>query len=419
MLAIGERVIFRHPLVRSAAYRSAAIEDRRAVHLALAEATDREADPDRRAWHLAAATTGPDEQVAAELERSAGRAQARGGVAAAAAFLKRSVALTLDPVRRAERCLAAAQAHLQAGAFDEALQLLASAEAGSLDELGRARVELLRGQIAFASSAGGEASALLLKAARQLESLDPALARETYLDAWGAAMFAGESARVGTLEEVSRAAHLGTPTDLRSAPDRPAAGRPFPPGQRRTRRAAPKLSRAVSVFAEGEIAMAEALRWGWLAQMTRELRCGTMESYRVVSDRLLQFAREAGLLVHLHLYLTGLGLLTTWRGDFAAAASLIAEVDAIAEATGTRLARYGGPDSRRLAGQGSRGLCADRGREEERARLPGRASGCHFASGYPRFCTTVLAATSRPWWRPSAPARTGRSWACARGRVLS
>ena len=123
LLAIGERVTFRHPLVRSAVYRSAAVEDRRAVHLALAEATDREADPDRRAWHLAAAAAGPDEQVALELERSAGRAQARGGLAAAAAFLQRAVALTADPARRADRALAAAQASLQAGAFDAALGL--------------------------------------------------------------------------------------------------------------------------------------------------------------------------------------------------------------------------------------------------------------------------------------------------------
>jgi hypothetical protein len=204
LLDIGERVIFRHPLVRSAVYRSASIEDRRAVHLALAEVTDREADPDRRAWHLAAAATGPDEQVAAELERSAGRAQARGGVAAAAAFLKRSVALTLDPARRAERAVAAAQAHLQAGAFDAALQLLAGAETGSLDELGRARVELLRAQIGLASSWGGEAPVLLLEAAKRIEPLDVALARETYLDAWVAAFFAGGFARAGTLGEVSR-----------------------------------------------------------------------------------------------------------------------------------------------------------------------------------------------------------------------
>ena len=340
LLAIGERVIFRHPLVRSAVYRSAAVEDRRAVHLALAEVTDPEADPDRRAWHLAAATTGPDEEVAAELERSAGRAQARGGVVAAAAFLKRSVALTLDPGRRAERCLDAAQAHLQAGALDDALRLLASAEAGQLDGLGRARLELLRGQIAFATRPGDEASALLLKAARRLESLDPALARETYLDAWGAAMFGGETGRVGTLEEVSRAAL--------SAPQPTSAPRPIDlllEGwsllvSEGGAVGAPTLSRAVSLVAEGEIAMAEALRWGWLAQMTAGC-LWDLESYRVVSERLLHFTREAGLLVEQHLLLTGLGLLATWCGDFAAAASRIAEVDAITEATQTALPRYG------------------------------------------------------------------------------
>jgi DNA-binding CsgD family transcriptional regulator len=340
LLVIGELVIFRHPLVRSAVYGSAAVGDRRAAHLALAEATDQDVDPDRRAWHLAAATAGPDEQVAAELERSAGRAQARGGVAAAAAFLKRSVALTLDPARRAERSLAAAQAHLQAGAFDDALRLLASGETGSLDELGRARVELLRGQIAFATSPGDEASALLLKAAKQLESQDPAFARETYLDAWGAAMFGGETGRVGTLEEVSRAAL--------SAPQPTSAPRPIDlllEGwsllvSEGGAVGAPTLSRAVSLVAEGEIAMAEALRWGWLAQMTAAC-LWDLESYRVVSERLLYFTREAGLLVEQHLLLTGLGLLATWCGDFTAAASRIAEVDTITEATQTALPRFG------------------------------------------------------------------------------
>jgi hypothetical protein len=178
LLAIGEHVTFLHPLVRSAIYRSASVQQRRAVHLALAEVTDAQADTDRRAWHLAAAAAGPNEEVASELERSAGRARARGGLAAAAAFLRRSVALTRNPARRVDRALAAAQASLHAGAFDAALGLLTVAEASTLDELGRARVELLRGQVASAS-AGTEAPAQLLKAASRLAPLDPSLARET------------------------------------------------------------------------------------------------------------------------------------------------------------------------------------------------------------------------------------------------
>ena len=172
LLELGGRVEFAHPLVRSAAYRSAAADDRHRVHRALADATVAETDPDRRAWHRARAAPGPDEEVAAELERSAGRAQARGGVAAAAAFLQRSAELTVDPARRAERALAAAQASFQAGAFDAALGLVATAEAGPLDEFQRARVDLLRGQLAFASGLGSDAPPLLLKAARRLELFD-------------------------------------------------------------------------------------------------------------------------------------------------------------------------------------------------------------------------------------------------------
>ena len=194
LLALEERVTFRHPLVRSAVYRSADAPDRRAVHLALAEATDREADPDRRAWHLAAAAAGPDEEVALELERSAGRAQARGGLAAAAAFLQRAVALTGDPARRADRALAAAEASLGAGTFDVARGLLAAAEVGPLDELQRARLDLLRAEAAYSESRGSDAPALLLRAAKTLEPLDSQLARETYLDAWSSALFAGRLA---------------------------------------------------------------------------------------------------------------------------------------------------------------------------------------------------------------------------------
>jgi len=149
------------------------------VHLALAEVTDPRIDPDRRAWHRAKAAAGPDEEVAAELESSAGRAQARGGLAAAAAFLKRAVVLTADPARRTERVLAAAQASLQAGAFVKARELLVMAEAGPLDELQAGRADLLHGQATFASGLGSDAAPLLLKAAKRLEQLDLRLARKT------------------------------------------------------------------------------------------------------------------------------------------------------------------------------------------------------------------------------------------------
>src|SRR3954453_21861440 len=208
LLVIREWVRFRHPLVRSAVYRTATGGQRRQVHLALAEATDGSVAPDRRAWHLATAAAKPDERVAAALEQSAGRAQTRGGLAAAAAFLHRAVVLSSDPKQRVRRALAAAQANLHAGMYEGALELLALVQDSTPDELQAAHAELLRGQIAFASSMGSAAPALLLKAAQRLERLDPELARETYLDAWGAAMFAGRFASAGSLVEVSRAATL-------------------------------------------------------------------------------------------------------------------------------------------------------------------------------------------------------------------
>jgi DNA-binding CsgD family transcriptional regulator len=370
LLEIGTQVRFRHPRVRSAVYRSAALSERREAHRALAEVTDRELDPDRRAWHLAAAAPGPDEGVASELERSAGRAQARGGLAAAAAFLRRAVVLTRDPTRRSERALAAAQANLQAGAFDAALELLATAEAGPLDELQHARVDLVRGQIAFASSAGSEAPALLLKAARRIEPLDVALARHTYMDAWAAALFAGRFASAGDLHEVSRAA--------RSAPPPTSAPRPsdllldglavlITEGRAA---AAPMLRRAVRVFAEDKIAFEEGLRWGSAAAIA-PLMMWDEEHWYTVQARQLQFVREAGLLSHLPRYLNGLCTVAVWRGDFAAAATLIAEVDAIAEATGTGLAA---PYSAVLLA-GSRGAEADASQLIEAVMKDARVAG--------------------------------------------
>ena len=168
LLEIDSRVRFRHPLMRSAIYGAASAEERRDVHRALAEETDPKADPEHHAWHDAQAAAGPDEDVAAELERSAARSRARGALAAAAAFLERATQLTPDPARRAERRLAAAQSTHQAGDPQAALRLLSMAEAGPLDELGRARADLLCGQIAFVNRAGdaGPSAAARRRAAR-------------------------------------------------------------------------------------------------------------------------------------------------------------------------------------------------------------------------------------------------------------
>jgi DNA-binding CsgD family transcriptional regulator len=331
------RVRFRHPLVRSAVYQSASARDRQEVHRALADATDPQADPDRRAWHRAQAAAGPDEEVAAELENSAGRAQARGGLAAAAAFLERAALLTADPARRAGRTLAAAQTSLRAGAFGQALELLAMAEAGPLDELQGARADWLRGQIGFASGPGGDASLLLLKAARRLEPLDPGLARETYLDAWQAALFAGHLAG-GDLEEVSRAARaLPRPERPPRVADLLLDGLALLVTEGPAA-AALVLRQAISTFADPDTPVTERLRWSWWAPVA-SLPLWDGEGWRLIVPP-LQLARNAGALDQLPMLLNVLAVATALRGDLAAAASLVAEADAAREATGARLVAY-------------------------------------------------------------------------------
>jgi len=339
LLEVGTWVRFRHPLVRSAVYSAASPSARREVHRALAEVTDRDGDPDRRAWHLAAAASGPDEEVAAELNRSAGRAQARGGMAAAAAFLQRAAEFTSEPALRAERALAAAQASLQAGALDAAAELVAMAAARPLDELQQARAALLRGQIAFASGGGSDAPALLVKAAKQLEPLDAALARQTYLDAWLAAMFAGRFGGAGDLHEVSRAARSVPPsTDAPRPSDLLLDGLTVLVTEGRAA-AAPLLSRAARVFAEEEITMVERLRWGFLG-VVAAIMVWDEQCWHTIDVRQLRSCRDAGLLAQLVIFVNSMAILMTWRGDFAAAASLIAEAEAIAAATGTRFAPF-------------------------------------------------------------------------------
>jgi DNA-binding CsgD family transcriptional regulator len=357
LLAIGERVTFRHPLVRSAVYRAASPAERRAAHQALAGATDPQADPDRRAWHRAQATLGPDEEVASELERSAGRAQARGGLAAAAAFLERSAALTLDPVRRAGRALAAAQAKYQAGAFEAALGLLASAEAGPPDQFRRARADRLRGQIAFASSRSSDAPPLLLKAARQFEPLDPRLARETYLDALAAATFAGRLALGGGMREVAEAARMAPPPPGSArGPDLLLDGLALmiceghPAG-------APVLRRAVSAFRGTDVSAEEELHWLWLACHAAGM-VWDHASWDVLSDRQVTLARDAGALFTLAIAFNTRSAAHLFAGEFTEAASMVAQAESVIEATGSSIAPYG-----------PLGLAVFRGQETQAAQL--------------------------------------------------
>jgi DNA-binding CsgD family transcriptional regulator len=338
LLELGGRVEFAHPLVRSAAYRSAGADDRHRVHRALADATVAETDPDRRAWHRARATLGPDEEAAFELERSAGCAQARGGVAAAAAFLQRSAELTIDPARRAQRALAAARASFQAGAFEAALELVATAQAGPLDELESARVDLVRGQLAFASGSASDAPLLQLRAARRLEPIDLDLAREIYLTAWGAAsVAAGQAAGRGVLLEICRA--------VQALPPRPGAPRPLDlllnglallttDGHAA---ATPVLQRAATALAD--IPVEDVMRWGWMATAASNAVWDNDGAHRI-SARQVQLIRDAGALAELPLYLSALGLASAWMGDFAGAASNIAEADSVAAATGSHFAPY-------------------------------------------------------------------------------
>ena len=339
LLQIGTRVRFRHPLVRSALYRSASASDRRAAHGALAIATDPDADPDRWAWHRAQATAGPDDEVAAALARAAGRAQARGGLAAAAAFLERSANLTTDPADGVERLLAAAQCNVHAGAFDAAVALLAAVESRSLDEFGRARVELLRGRVASASSAGREAPARLLQAARRLEPLDPGLARETYLDAWGAALFAGRLADAD-VREVSRAARAAPAPDHEPRPNDlllDGLARLVVEGRAA---ATPTLREAVRAFRDEKVSGEQWLQWGVLAS-SAAVTLWDFEGWDAVSSRQIELARDAGALGLLSIALNGQGMIAAWSGDFEVAEALCAEDDAVREATGTLISPYG------------------------------------------------------------------------------
>jgi len=340
LIEFGVRVRFRHPLVRSATYRAATSSQRQEVHRALAEATNSQTDPDRRAWHRAQAAVELDETVAGELERSADRAQGRGGIAAAAAFLERASELTPDPARRSARSLAAAQAKFDAGAPNVAYELLAAAEIGPLDELQRARIARLRAEIVFGRSRGSEAPPLLLDAAKRLEALDAGLARETYLEALGAAVFAGRLGGRCGVREVAAAA--------RAAPPGPQPRRPIDllldgVATRFTEgyvAGVPALRRALQAFRpEALRSEDDILRWLWLAW----LLAGDLwddEAWHELATHAVRLAREAGALTVLPVDLEYRAGVHVHAGEFAEASALVEEADAITAATGNAPLRY-------------------------------------------------------------------------------
>jgi DNA-binding CsgD family transcriptional regulator len=351
LLQIGARIEFAHPLVRSAAYHSAASDDRHHVHRALADATDPERDPDRRAWHRARATRWPDEDVAAELERSAGRAQARGGLAAAAAFLERAAALSPDPANRARRSLDAAEAKELAGAPQAAATLVSAALDGPLDERQSALALRLKGQIALDRMRLAEALPALLEAAGRLESIDPAVARDTYLETLRSAQIGGRLAEEMLRRAAEAARNVPPPPGPPGAYDVLLAGMAvrYTDGYAA---GAPLLKQALSALRDEDGRVAQNVRWpGFGRAAALDLFDG--EACDALATRSVELARERGALGALPLALDYLAILRSFQGDLAGAAAILDESDAIADTTGA--ARIG---AARLTLTGFRGEAA-------------------------------------------------------------
>lgn len=340
LVRFGARVTFRHPLLRSAIYHAATPEQRRNVHRVLAQVTDPVADPDRLAWHRAQAAAGADEEVAAALEHSAGRAQARGGPAAAAAFLERAAELTPDRERHGQRALAAAEAKQQAGMTDASLGLLAVADARLVSKLDRARADLLRGRIAFSMNRGGETPAVLLKAAAALTPLDVRMARDTYLEAIRAGWFAAQLASGASLRQIAEAARAApSPVEPVRAADLLLDGLAvrytdgYPSG-------APILRQALRAFRAREMSAEEELRWSWFAVTTAAADLLDDEAWDALATRFVQLARDQGALAMLPMALTVQIILQILAGDLAVARALLAEQTAVAEGTEVREPAY-------------------------------------------------------------------------------
>ena len=338
LVRFGVRVRFRHPLARLAVYHSASPEERRRVHAALADVSDTVSDPERLAWHRAAAAREPDEDVAAELERSATRARTRGGLPAAAAFLERAALLTPDPTRRGIRAIAAAEAKHQAGAPDAAATLLAMTENGPQDEPARARLGLLRGRMAFRAGMTGESLELLLDAAGRYQRLDARLARETYLEALTAALLGHRAGQAGPVQ-VARAARGAPPPSDRGASDLLLEGMAtlIADGYQA---GAPALRHALSVFRHGDVAGDEQLRW-LFAATHGAVDVWDAESWRELSIRQVELARAAGVLSLLPFALCQRIAMHLHAGELTMAASLVREFAAVKKATSAGVPDFG------------------------------------------------------------------------------
>jgi DNA-binding NarL/FixJ family response regulator len=339
LVEFGATVMFRHPLLRSAVYQGAASDHQRQAHAVLAEVIDPQMDPDRRAWHRARAASAGNEDVAAELEHSARRAQARGGPAAAAAFLERAAELTPDPERRGQRLLAAAEAKHEGGMPRAGLRLVAMADASPLDDLAHARADLLRAHITFAVNRGRDCASVLLKAADRLGPLDPDLARTTYLEALRAAWYAADPGTSATLRDVADAiAAAPAPIGSVRAPDQLLTGLAvrytagFVAG-------VPLLKSGVLAFRDHGLSPAEALRWYWFATAAA-VDVFEHADADALANAYVRLARGTGTVSALPMALTELIVVRVFAGDLPEAGTLLAELQELSDGTGAHRPAY-------------------------------------------------------------------------------